>query len=161
MRHQKGLWNSIWPDMMIETTVMRYGHGPEGMKGITLNENALVRWARSLHISSVLEQTLVGLKVSNSTKYILCHKEESQSRIKSDGKDREKLRKCLATCINPLSVEDHPKEIVNIYSGKLSIDQNNGVDSCVSVRKKQVKSIISVLPDGFYNPLTLSVKTIH
>ena len=41
MRHQKGLWNSIWSDMMIETTSMRYGHGPAGMKGITLNENDL------------------------------------------------------------------------------------------------------------------------
>ena len=26
MRHQNGLWNSIWSDQMIETTVMRYGH---------------------------------------------------------------------------------------------------------------------------------------
>ena len=55
----------------------------------------------------------------------------SQRRITIKNKDREKLRKYLATCINPLSVEDHPKEIVNIYSGKLSIDQIN-VDSCVS-----------------------------
>ena len=55
---------------MIETTVVRYGHGPAGVKGITLNENALGRWARRLHISSVLEQSLVGLKESNSTKDI-------------------------------------------------------------------------------------------
>ena len=25
MRHQKGLWNGIWSDMMIETTYMKYG----------------------------------------------------------------------------------------------------------------------------------------
>ena len=37
MRHCNGLWNFTWSDMMIETTVMRYGHGPECMTGITLN----------------------------------------------------------------------------------------------------------------------------
>ena len=25
MRHQKGLWNGVWSDMMIETTYMKYG----------------------------------------------------------------------------------------------------------------------------------------
>ena len=25
MRHQKGLWNGIWSDIMIETTYMKYG----------------------------------------------------------------------------------------------------------------------------------------
>ena len=84
------------------------------------------------HISSVLEQSPVGLKETSSTKDVLCHKEESHLRIKSDSKDREKLRKYLTTCINPLSVEDHPKEIVNIHSGKLSTDQINE-DSCVSL----------------------------
>ena len=152
--------HAIWSDMMIETTVMRYGHGPAGMRGITLNENALNRWARSLHISSVLEQSLVGLKETSSTKDVLCHKEESHLRIKSDSKDRKQLRKYLATCINPLSVEDHRNEIVNMHSGKLSTDQINE-DSCVLVGKKQVKSFISALPDSFYNPLTMSVKTMN
>ena len=31
MRHFNEIWNSIWSDMMIETTVMRYGQGPAGM----------------------------------------------------------------------------------------------------------------------------------
>ena len=30
MRLFNGLWNSVWSDMMIETTLMRYGHGPAG-----------------------------------------------------------------------------------------------------------------------------------
>ena len=36
-RYQPGSWNAIWQDMMIETTVLRFGHGPHGMIGITLN----------------------------------------------------------------------------------------------------------------------------
>ena len=32
MRHCIGIWNSVRSDMMIETTVMRCGHGPAGVK---------------------------------------------------------------------------------------------------------------------------------
>jgi hypothetical protein len=38
MRHKAGLWNGIWSDMFIETTFMRYGHGPGGLICITLNQ---------------------------------------------------------------------------------------------------------------------------
>ena len=62
MRNCNGLWNSIWSDMMIKTTIMRYGHNPADIIEITLNESALKRWAKSLHVSSVLEKSLLGLK---------------------------------------------------------------------------------------------------
>ena len=38
--HQNGIWNSIWSVMMIETIVMPYWHGPNGMAGLTFNEKA-------------------------------------------------------------------------------------------------------------------------
>jgi len=41
MRHKPGVWNGIWSDMFIETTFMRYGHGPNGIIGITLKPSAL------------------------------------------------------------------------------------------------------------------------
>ena len=34
-RHKTGVWNAIWSDMFIETTFLRYGHGPGGLVGIT------------------------------------------------------------------------------------------------------------------------------
>ena len=55
MRHCIGLWNLIYSDMMIETTVMRYDHGPAYMIELTLNESTLEHWAKSLHVLSVLE----------------------------------------------------------------------------------------------------------
>jgi len=61
--------------MMIETTVMRYGHGPSGIVGVTLNENALETWAKSLHISSVLEESLFGLKEGRSKHGVTHHQE--------------------------------------------------------------------------------------
>ena len=39
MRHKPGLWNGMWSDMFIETTSMRYGHGPNGIIGINLKPN--------------------------------------------------------------------------------------------------------------------------
>ena len=104
-QYQDGLWNSIWSDQMIETTVMRYGHGPSGMVGITFNEKALDRWAKSLHISSLVEQNLLGFKDGTTNNDVTKHKEESLSRIKSDALDRENIQKFLATCIHPFSVE--------------------------------------------------------
>ena len=41
MRHQKGFWNAIWSDMFIETTFMRYGKGPGGLIGVTLDQTSV------------------------------------------------------------------------------------------------------------------------
>ena len=56
MRHKTGIWNSIWSDMFIETTFMRYSHGPGGIIGITLKPSTLERWALSLHVCSQLNE---------------------------------------------------------------------------------------------------------
>ena len=61
--------------MMIETTGMRYGYVPGGIIGITLNESALERYARSLYVSSVLEQ-------NETNKNVAQHKEESKACMK-------------------------------------------------------------------------------
>ena len=44
--------------MFIETTFMRYGHGPRGIIGITLKPETLKTWALGLHICSRLEQDI-------------------------------------------------------------------------------------------------------
>ena len=40
MRHTPGLWNGIWSDMFIESTLMRYGHEAGGLVGLTLQPSA-------------------------------------------------------------------------------------------------------------------------
>ena len=62
MRHQNGVWNAIWSDMYIESTVMRYGHAPGGLKGIELNERCQARWALSHHVCSKMVQDLSSLE---------------------------------------------------------------------------------------------------
>ena len=110
---------------------MRYGHGPSGMKGITFNEKSLDGWAKSLHMSSIMEKSLLDLKESETTI------EEGASRIKEDGKYREKIRNFLSTCIHLFGAEDHPPEIVNIHSGKLS-NKDVNVDKCFAIGREQV-----------------------
>ena len=62
-------------------------------------------------------------------------KEESSARIREDGKDRDNIGAFLATCIYPLNANEHPKEIVNIHSGKLSA-KNVNVDKCVELGRE-------------------------
>ena len=77
MRHHAGLWNGIWSDMYIETTFMRYGHGPGGLIGITLKESAVKRWALSLHICSRVLQYLHQMRDASDETEVSSHKEES------------------------------------------------------------------------------------
>ena len=65
---------------------MRYGYGPGGIIGITLNEKAVHRWSMSLHICSRLMKDMADLKDSSSMD-ITSHKEELASWIKYDEND--------------------------------------------------------------------------
>ena len=49
MRHKSGLWNTLWTDMMIETTLMKTGKSPGGLKGVTLKPELVKKWAFSLN----------------------------------------------------------------------------------------------------------------
>ena len=43
--HKKCLWKGILLDMYIESTFMRYDHGPHGIVGIKMKPSALKKWA--------------------------------------------------------------------------------------------------------------------
>ena len=159
MRHVPGIFNGIWSDMMIETTVMRYGHGPGGVVGITLDEKSLDKWALSMHLFSLLEDQLLKLG-DESIKKSWYHKEEGNGQIKSDGMDRENINIMLDKCINPFTVENHPEEIVNIVSGSLSSSTVN-VDKALDIGNRQRHLFESRLPEKFYEPLSKSGITMN
>ena len=58
IRHQPGLWNTIWSDQYIESTFMKYGHGPKGIIGKTLHPSTLKRWALGLHLYTQLQKDI-------------------------------------------------------------------------------------------------------
>ena len=85
--------------------------------------------------------------------------EEGRSRIKSDAIDRDNIRKSLKNCLHPFRTSTRPKEIVNIYTGKLS-DELVNVDRCVDIGAEQVSSFYKLLPGGFHEPLSKKMITM-
>ena len=156
MRHQPGIWNGIWSDMFIESTFMRYGHGPGGVIGITLKPSTLKRWALSLHICSQLVQDITEMRETHRQTKVTEHKEEMPSRIRSDGVDREKLKDRLNTCIDPLQPDSHPPGLINVVTGRLCPDNVN-VDDSVNIGTKQMNEYELHWPESFNKPLTKQV----
>ena len=156
MRHMPGIWNGIWSDMYIETTFMRYGHGQNGIIGITLKPESLKTWAFSLHICSNLEASLDAmLDGGNGTATTQSkHKEEYRARIVLDNEDRSALRKKLDTCIDPFDPKKLPEGLVNIVSGQLSPPSAN-VHDAVEIGIKQMQAFEESWPGGFYDPIPM------
>ena len=158
MRHKPGIWNAIWSDMYIESTFMRYGHGPGGIIGITLKPSTLTRWALSLHIVSRLVQDVT--EMSNETQEnVLSHKEEAPHRVSADNVDRQKLMSKMENVIDPLDPSQHPPSIVNIVTGRIAPDSVN-VDNAIAIGTKQLKEFESALPEGFHNTISKKVTTM-
>lgn len=110
MRHQDGLWNGLWSDMFIETTYMRYGHGPSGIIGSTLNETTLAIWAYSHCTLTQIQKDLHEMRTGTSDEAVVTHKEEGKTRMKEDQADRAKLREILQACVDPLDASKHPPQ---------------------------------------------------
>ena len=138
MRHKAGIWNGMWSDMFIETTFMRYGHSAGGIVGITLNPNALKRWAFSMHICTQLAKDVEDMREGSPVDVVTTHKEEKPSRITSDHEDRAKLRQKLQICIDPLDCGDHPSDIVNVVIGRVGSKEVN-VDDAVTIGHRQMQ----------------------
>ncbi len=135
---------SLWKTSLV-TTFMRYGHGPNGFIGITLNEKAVHKWAMSLHICSRLMKDVADLKDSSSVE-ITSHKEELASRVKYDENDRQVIREKLQTCIDPLNTASH---LVNIVTGHICTDEVN-VHNAIDLGKSQMKEYEASWPAGFH-----------
>ena len=159
MHYVPGLWNGIWSDMFIETTFMRYGHGPGGIIGITLKPEALKTWALSLHICSRLEQDIISLVGKEQDLSQEAHKEEMKARIVSDGVDRQSIRDKLKLCIDPLDPTSHPPTIVNIVSGQVA-DETVNVQDAVAIGTKQMQEFEKGWPEGFRSTISKKVKTV-
>ena len=160
-RMREGVWNGVWTDQLIESTYMRFGKGPGGIIGVTLNPSTLQVWALSMHACGSLLKDMHDMKEGETQKVVTCHKEESVSRVSADCCDREKIRHFLATCIDPLNSNSHPSDVlVNISNGKLTEDKCVNVHNAVEIGKKQSVAFEQSWPTGFYNAITKTVKTI-
>ena len=103
MRHHPGIWNGIWSDQYIESTFMRYGHGPGGIIRITLQPSTLKEWTLELHIFTQLRNDVTSIVEGNVQTTVTTHKEEGKSKIQTDTTDRKKIWNKLVTCIDTLN----------------------------------------------------------
>ena len=81
------------------------------------------------------------------------------ARIKADSVDRDKLRKKLEMCIDPLSTEHHTDGIVNIATGEISSESVN-VDKSVSIGEHQLQTFEASWPESFNSSLTKQIVTM-
>jgi len=58
LHHKSGIWNGIWSDQFIESTYMRYGHGPSGIIGTTMNQETMKTWAFGMYVCTTLTNEL-------------------------------------------------------------------------------------------------------
>ena len=61
--------------------------------------------------------------------------------------------------MHPFDTENHPAEIVNIHTGKLS-NKDVYVDKCGEIGSEQAKKCHQTWPEMFSDPLSKQVKTI-
>ena len=161
MHHNAGLFNGIWTDMAIETTFMRHGHGRSGIIGITLKPETLKTWAYSLHTCNGIERDLDDMRTDEKQPEQTHHKEEMNSRIKADAKDRHVLRDKLELCIDPLDADQHPSDgLVNIDSGRIVANPLVNVDNAVYLGSQQLQAFEKSWPAGFHDTIPKLVHTM-
>ena len=137
LRHREGIWNSIWSDMMTESSCMKFGKGPNGITGKTRKPRMLQIWAKSQHSCSEVLQSLDSIREKDES-MMTTHKEEKEGRMKADLTDKIKLRNFLETCLHPLDNQNHPKDaLCNIYTGQMA-DSKVNVNKAVEIGKKQM-----------------------
>ena len=159
MRHQDGLFNSIWSDQMIETTYMKHRKGPSGIIGSKTKPKTLQIWAKSQHACTHILTELSNLSKKDNVE-ITTHKEESKSRIQADTVDRQKLRTFMNTCIDPLDPSSHdPLVLCNIYTGEDGGEKCN-VNKSIEIGNSQMKSYGDALPGGFRSTISTLVITM-
>ena len=159
MRHRQGIWNGTWSDMFIESTFMRYGHGPGGIIGIKLSPNTLKRWALSLHICSTVKQNLIAAVNGEDLKVITKHKEEGQTRILTDATDRKKIREKLLTCIDPFDPSNPDMGIVNIVSGRVA-ELSVNVEQSAKLGSTMMSEFLKSWPEGFNKTISTPIVTM-
>ena len=137
---------------------MKMGHGPGGIIGTTEQPQTMATWIYSMDATMTLTGDLQKMS-GNDDVVQMTHKEESLSRIKRDGYDRESLRKTLLSSISPMAPDTHGTEaLLNIHSGQ-EAQPNVNVDRAFDIGTAQLVHFEKSWPEGFYNSLSKEVVT--
>ena len=161
MHHNPVLFNGIWPDMAIETTVMRYGHGQSAIIGITLRPETVKTCAYSLHACNTVVSHLDAMRTHEQYKPLsqTHHKEDTKARIQTDAKNRKVWRDKLEVCIDPLQTENNQEGLVNIVTGQVLTHPSLNVDNAPELGTQQMEEFERGLPGSFHETIHRRVTT--
>ena len=113
---------------------MRYGKGPRGIVGVTLQPNLVREWGNSLHITTQTLKDLDNMREKARPKLQEFHKEEAKGRRRTNEDDQAGIRKALEKCINPFRRD--LKSLVNIYSGYVNNKEVN-IHNSIKIGQEQ------------------------
>ena len=99
------------------------------------------------------------MKYGPRQKVMTTHREENESRIKSDAGDRGKLKHTLSTFIDPLGPTGLSTGLVNIANGLVPPD-NVDVDNALEIGTQQMRQFESSWPATFHETLAKKVTTM-
>ncbi len=120
---------------------MRYGKGPSGIIGSTLNESTLAIWALSLGIFGQLKNDKESMQEGDTQTIITSHKEEQSTCIKSDAADGMKNTSNTTTCIDLFDSSSFPNGLVNIISGQITADITVNADNTLNIGTDQITNV--------------------
>ena len=120
--------------------------------GLSTDFEQMKKWALSFALCGEVSQNISAMS-SDQVRTQIYHKEESPSRIKTDGDDRRNLKAMLNACINPLDNESHQDgALMNIVSGEIAHPDAN-VDNAVEIGRQALGNFKAGWPDSFYETL--------
>ena len=108
--------------MMIETTLMKTGKSPGGLKGVALKPELVKKWAFSLNTFGKIDREIEEY-IENDYEVLSPNTHRvGKIAIQYATEDREKIWAILKHLVNPLDKEQllHHQELVNIYTGQFA-----------------------------------------
>ena len=101
-----------------------------------------------MHVCCRVSKDVATMIARQETEQVSSHKEENKARIRSDGNDRQNIRRNLEVSIHRLNPTNNPAEIVNIVSDRMAPKSAN-VDKAVDIGKAQMVQFEEKWPLSF------------
>ena len=129
MKHNKGIFNAVWSDMATEHH-MKEIKRPGGVKNVTRNEPALIRWSLIRHLTGVFASQLKK-RIDAGPKHERKHQEEDNSAMKRDERDANLLiNHVKKNMSDPLDADGEQTEVlINISTGRHAYSRSTGFTS--------------------------------
>ena len=153
LEQPKGCWWCISVVMFISCfflesdIIMRHGNVPNEIISITLKAETMKWYVRTPAAGSFKISRTCSL---SGERGVVSLEKDKPSRITSDAKDRDKLRKRL-TCIAPLDPYSHPADLGNVGTGLISPEMVNAYDA-VDIGNGQLVSFEQSMTDLLLYP---------